>query len=94
MQRADGFAVGKPFVGQGRSSAGVVGEHAHYGIQRRVHRIDARQVGIHHLRRTQLPARDALRQFGGRELPDLAHRLLQHDMRNEVARNAPAHRSA
>jgi hypothetical protein len=50
-------------------------------------------MGIHHFNRTQLPARNALRQFSGRELPDLAHCLLQHDMRDEITRNAPARRS-
>ena len=80
-------------VGLYGRSARLVGQHAHHGIQRRVHRIDTRQMGIHHFHRTQLPARNALRQFSGRELPDLAHRLLQHDMRDEIARNAPARRS-
>ena len=91
MQRANGLAGGQLLVRLDGSRAGLVGQHAHDGIQRRVHRIDARKMGIHHFNRTQLPARNALRQLSGRELPDLAHRLLQHDMRNEVARNAPAH---
>ena len=44
MQRANGLAVGKLFVGEGGSRAGLVGQHAHHGIQRRVHRIDTRQI--------------------------------------------------
>ena len=49
----------------GRRGAGLVGKHAHHGVQRRVHRIDASQMRIHHFHRAQLPARNTLRQFSG-----------------------------
>jgi len=91
MQRADGLAGSQSPVSLDGCSAGLVGQHVDYGVQRRVHRLDPRQMGVNHLRRAQFSARNALRQFGGRELPDLAHRLLQQKCANDVAQR-PAHR--
>ncbi len=79
MQRADRLAGGQLLVGQDSAGAGLVGKHPHHGVQRRVHCIDASQVRIHRFHRTQLPTRNALRQFGGRELPNLAHQCPQDE---------------
>jgi hypothetical protein len=65
MQGADGLAGGQSPVSHGRASAGLVSQNSHHGIERRVHGIDARKVGIYHLRGTQLSTCDALRQFSG-----------------------------
>jgi hypothetical protein len=56
---------GQPLVGQDRAGACLVSQHPDHGVQRRVHRIDASQVRIYHLRRAQLSTRNALRQFSG-----------------------------
>lgn len=73
MQRPARLTGGQPLVGQGRVGARLVCQNADHGVQRRVHRINASQVRIDRFDRAQLSARDALREFSGRELPDFAH---------------------
>jgi hypothetical protein len=47
------LARGQLLVGQGRAGTGLVSKHAHQGVQRRVHLIDASQMRIHHFHRAQ-----------------------------------------
>ena len=49
MQRADGRAGGHLLVGLERRGAGVVGQHHHHRIERRIDRLDAGQMGLDHL---------------------------------------------
>ena len=49
MQRTDAFAGGQLSIRRGGRSAGVVRQHAHDGVQRRIDGIDPRQMRLHHL---------------------------------------------
>jgi hypothetical protein len=74
MQRTNALARRQLTIGQVRSFAGLVSQHAHHGVQRWIDGIDAGKVGIHHLGRAQLPTCNAVCQIGRRQLPNLAHR--------------------
>src|ERR1700761_847250 len=73
MQRTDVLAGGELSIGCRRFRAGLVAEHFHDRVQCGIDRVDAGQMSVHDFDRAQLSLGDASRQFGGRELPDLAH---------------------
>ena len=73
MQGANLLTGGQPLVGQDRAGTGLFSEHPDHGVQSWVHGIDASQVRVHHLRRTQLTKRNAACQFSGGKLPNLVH---------------------
>ena len=75
VERPERLAGGHGRVGRCRTGAGLVGQHAHDGVQRAVHLVDARQVGFDDLGRRDLLAPDRRRQLECRPAPQLlAHR--------------------
>jgi hypothetical protein len=56
----------KPPIGQVRGRTGVISQHSHHGIEHWINGIDAGEMRVHHLRRTDLTTRNVLSEFSRR----------------------------